>query len=491
MSSLNYIPWLAGGVGLAALENKLIADEIPDPLKTVNLGVGAVTGFLGANPSTRMSALNSLPFKQLGLFGVGAMDKFRRQQQSLVDTNLATAGINKDTARLQQDDAGDRKAMALAFLLPALVGSGALAYYAYNKGHKSAPSSRFQTVDSKGAPKGRRRVKIEVPASALPDEFFSSLINVDDNSKAFTRVQEKSEAPSRKRASTDRSIPGMVWDTAQEFTGLPSVARSVREMGDATAQGVAGNYGEAARYGGAAVGNAAMGALGLQTMPWLLGKALTQKRLADWRNSRNFSTSGFLEPKLPHIGNWIWRHSFGNQLSPEQAKVRQGMSAARVAAGGKPLDMRGALDRARDIKFRYDPKRFAWSSPTAAKPYSFGSMFNRLLTEAPAGARSTGILGRAADIGRFGANRAVNAAYWTHQLARRNPMASLFALGLPLSGLGIIKDDDNLNAARAAGAANSFFTAPSRNGRPVSQTLDSILGLIGGNQPHPVVGQLR
>jgi len=490
MSSLNYIPWLAGGVGLAALENKLIAEEIPDPLKTVNLGVGAVTGFLGANPTTRTAALNSLPFKQLGLFGVGAMDKFRRQQQSLVDTNLTTANINKDTARLHQDDAGNRKAMALAFLLPALVGSGALAYYAYNKGQRSSPGSRFQTVDSKGAPKGRRRVKIEVPASALPDEFFSSLINVDDNSKAFTRVQEKSEAPVRKRASADRSIPGMVWDTAQEFTGLPSVTRSLREAGQATAQGVAGNYDEAGRYGLASAGNLAIGALGAQTMPWLLGKMLTQKRLADWRNSRKFSPSGFLDPKLPHIGNWIWRHSFGNQLSPQQAKARKAMSATSMAAGGKAVDMRGALDRARDIKFRYDPRRFAWSNPAAAKPYSLGSVFNRLLTESPGGA-STGILGRAADIGRYGANRAVNAAYWTHQLARRNPMASLFALGLPLSGLGSIKDDDNLNAARAAGAANSFFTAPSRNGRPVSQTLDSILGLIGGNQPHPVVGQLR
>ena len=70
-------------------------------------------------------------------------------------------------------------------------------------------------------------------------------------------------------------------------------------------------------------------------------------------------------------------------------------------------------------------------------------------------------------------------------------MASLFALGLPLSGLGTIRDDDKLNQARAEGAASSFFTVPSRNGRPVSQTLDSILGLIGGNQPHPVVGQLR
>lgn len=339
------IPYAAGGAGMAALENKYVGDNLPPELKHVNTGIGLGTGLMLAshNPEMQTAALTSIPLKEMALFGIGGMDRFRRSQQALTDTHLRTARIGEDTARMEHDDAGSRKRMALAFLVPALAAGGALGYEGYlkyKKKHEAGPK-RFQTVGSKGTRRQSQRVRIDIPPSALPKEFYQSLGQVEDDPRTYTAVQEKRpmgnrstsrfvtpdelnevtrtrgmtrsasagapmkvpfkdlfkpdpkrkdltykfKAPGVKSAYAQRddrpSLLSMLGHGAVEATGVPSLVRGVREAGYGMNTLGEGDYRNAGRYGLSSAADLGLGALGLR---WgvapVLGRMFGRGRLS-------------------------------------------------------------------------------------------------------------------------------------------------------------------------------------------------------------------
>ena len=555
------LPFAAGGVGLSLLENKLLGENLPEPVKRVNLGLGATQGALLADPGTRAQALASLPMKQMALVGLGSLDRFRRSQQGLVDTNLRTAKLNERTARIMGRDAGGRKALMAAFLLPALVGGGAAGYMAFDKYRKShRASSRYDTIASSGKPPSHQKIRIDIPPGALPKGFYDSLSGIGNSDRAFTRLEEqgggvgKRLAKLEERRDPDRKLRKaaalykaaygapqhhgllpILGNMAWEFTGIPSFDRAVRDTGGAYSSLESGDHQNALRYGAGALGNAAMGAVALRTgMYPVLGKLLGKARLGGViaRNPAGRLGSGFA---FPGTARHIFRNAFGNELSPlldEAGNVRV-TGAQRMAnrhafntalrsggpnpvtgkafeEGAKPLDMAGPLDRARNIKFRYDPNKFAWDNPSAPNPVfpgsvrgspiraaqnRMGAMFNRFLTN-PAG-RTTpppqGLPGQLFNLARYGANRAVNAGYWGTQFARRNPNLSLTALGMPLAGKGVLQDKANMDADREAlqGYVPDYARNQGPYGMPISSALSGLLGGVGQDVNKPLRDQVQ
>lgn len=486
----NYIPWALGGLGLASLENSQIAPDLDPGLKTLNLALGAGTGLLAADPSHRMHALSTLPFKQLGLFGIASIDKLRKQQQSLVDANLGIAKIQHGTANIERDSAAGANRKALMFLIPALLGGAGLGYYAWNHRKKPQQPSRFSTLGEKGKRRSSQRIRIDVPPSAFPDDFLASLVNVDDNPQAYSRYMDKA-------AST---WPGMLADWAKETTGIPAIGRVGQDASQAFAHLDSGDPNEADRYLAGTLGNTALAAstLNTTTLP-LLGWMLKRPRLEAWKN-----TKGLLNPnqftRFPTIGKLLYNRAYGNSMLPAQAARRQ----------ARGLSMTGAVDRARNIKYRYNPDRFAWKPPGALNSNPFGPqpkspyisqtgnaiknaplnmgrssilgpMFDKFLTAPKTVPRSW--MGHVANTGRYGLNRGVNALYRGAMMARRNPNMSLFALGLPLSMMGVDKDKEQAAAAESKlkGLLPSWSQNRAPGGIPVSAGLSSFLGMFGGD----------
>lgn len=204
--------WGLGGTALAAAENKYLGDLLPEELKKVNLGVGFTTGLLARNRRHRGKALGSLPFKQLGLFGVGEAAQARRERSGLMNldldrarTELATARTNQQGAegRALREQAGIDTEKARNWILGilgggAVLGGGALAYDALSADRKT-PRRRASTarVGEKGRTSrtpDKLRVRIDVPTASAPPELINSLINLDDNRRARTVYETKSAA---------------------------------------------------------------------------------------------------------------------------------------------------------------------------------------------------------------------------------------------------------------------------------------------------------
>ena len=544
-------PYVAGGVGLAALENKYIGDNLPPELKNINLGIGGTTAAMMAsdNPAMQIAGISAIPMKEMALFGMGSMDKFRRSQQELTDTNLATAKLHHQAAELESGTAGSGTRRALMFMIPALLGSGALAYYASQ--HKKKENPRFSTVGESGVRTGNQKVRIDLPPSALPKEFYSALAGIERSPKQHTRIQAREPADLPKAAtvkaamqdeSADYKPPGIlsrIGGIAGDVTGISPLARFFKERAAAAGALSAGDYDNAARYQMGSYGNLAGAALGLRFGAYPLAAALLkQPRLASWitRNPggvRNFINSqaagkgvnefrnlkamvggvgakaitgapSLFSPRqfteFPTFGKWIYNATFRNQMAPEQIARRQAVNADLAASGamrpsssgGGPsrLSMEDVSDRALNLKYRYNPKKFSWSDPTPSNSI-FGNLFNNTLTRSDT--PSTTAPGRLLDVLRYGGNRAVDTAYRTRQFINRHPYATLTAASMPLSMMGLQKDEDDEQRARES--VKPYLPDWAHNkgpyNMPVTGTMSNLLSMFGGGGGSPLAAQLQ
>ncbi len=491
------LPWVAGGVGVAALENKLVGENLPPELQHVNLGIGGVSGLLAANPSHRAQVLSSLPFKQMGLFGIGAVDKLRRQQQELTDTNLATAKIHQNTAAMEGSNASGRAKQVAAFLIPALLGSGALAYYAYNN-RKKQKAKGYETVGQRGtANRDHRKIKIDVPASALPPEFFSSLVHADDTPRSRIRFMEKAamfNGESLGDAWDDSFLgrltgraskaPDSMWNSGavrtmrdagglgMEFTGLPTLGRTVKDLGLGLGHQSGTNEGTGSRYllagaGGALMSGAALksgilplaakligpGRLMRQIRPDTLGKAIT----GPVTGTPNLA-QGLLNT-IAGRGLTAAEHAALANPATRDATFK---SLKNTLGGNRQL-----LEKMNDLKYKFTPRAF---NP--------GKVPTTLAGEAFQGARR-GLHG-ASELGRRGYN-----------FARRHPYLSAYGIGTPLALMGTLRDEDKYRDLVAR--TKDYLPNPPKYGpwrMPLSSQLAQMLSNVGSEGMPAVANQV-
>lgn len=458
-------PYAAGGAGLAALENRFIAPEIPDELKRVNLGIGGITGYLmtSPDPKIRMAALASVPTKQLGLFGIGALDKFRRQQQALVDANLGIAHINRGTAQSQANNAANAGRLALMFLIPALAAGGAIGYMGYERFKKRKERvPRYKTVGEKGRSRSGQKIRIDVPATALPAEFFDALTDVDENPRAHTRLLKlmngSKGAPALDKAAAEAlekcsaadqstSIPKMLGSLAYEFTGIPGATRTMKDIGLGASAYTGDDLSEAGRYGTSAAANALLTLLTLRTGTLPIVGHLMGRRFLEHQMK---GIPGVTQARfMPNLAKTIHRWSYGPGFGPSVAK-------------GK-----------------VDPMRYAWEGATVKNPF-----FQQLFTKRPAPVTPT-LTGNLYNAARYGGNRLVNLAYRTKQLGVRHPILSALALGIPFAGLGSQRDEDRAEQTRRdlAGWVPSWEQQKGPMGMPLSSTFAGFMNALGGSDP--------
>ena len=513
------IPTFATGVALGALENKAIAPDMDPGLQYVNALLGGLTALGIKNPETRNAVMSGLPFKQLALFGVNAADKLRMQQQSLVDANLGIANINKTTAGLQQSNAAGAKSMQLAFLLPALAAGAGLGYLGYDKWkHLNKPIPRYATTGEKGRDSSSRsKIRIDIPSSAVPDDFYRSLSNPDEGSKAHIRLlslmnpgqrkqllrkayedmpeeEQGKVAAFLKKAYADEervSIPRVAWDIGTELTGLPSLWRSAQDTGHAVGGAMTDDWGQAARYGAAGLGGAmiGLGALGghlpFTRIPLglasLAARAIGPRRLAAHVGGATATAAGVnavgSASRFPRL--------FRSLLSfPRTAQWLSKHTPAGEAAG----------EAARAHRFAYNPEAYAWSGAPKMPPGFIGprtdvgvggrssvinALYNRFLTAPSTG--PTTLPGHMLQLGRYGANRMLQGGHWANQLIRRNPNSSMMLAGAPMALMGV--DRDNRMADEARTAMKSYLPNWQRRqgyfGMPVSDVMAKSFQALG------------
>ena len=203
---------LGTGIGtlLAALENKYIADGLPGPLKHINLGIGGMTGAaatLGGRTALA-TALLSVPIKQMGLFGIGSLEKSRQQQRDLMGLQLDRAKVDLDAALTKAKGQKGRDIAGALAALGLVAGGGALtAYTLDNKKYtnymeqkerekeerrKKKEEAAISGVKGK-ASRGRENldIRIKVPASDAPASLLQSLVDLDEANKARTTFKLK------------------------------------------------------------------------------------------------------------------------------------------------------------------------------------------------------------------------------------------------------------------------------------------------------------
>lgn len=556
--------WGAGGAGLSLLENASLLKDQPEEIKHINTVLGAVTGaaMSSKDPKVKATALLSWPIKQMALAGVGKAEQFRQDQSALLDKKMQAAEIDLAAAEARRRAASGNKVLAYSFLIPAILGGGGLAYYAWNKRKRENQAGRYATVDEHGRQHGKKRVKIEVPASALPDAFFDSLVNVEDNPMSRVQLQEqrlngngrpkrasaRSINPEDEQAYSDMwkrhwsnpaglplpepasppSLPGQIGRFAADFTGVPSAIQGLQEIGSSGDAMAEGRHKDIGRYALAGLGNLGMGLSGMNlvTAP-ILGKLLGRERMRNWINNQSgkgltsATRLGAIDRQtatMPSLARWIYRRSWGNDLD-KTVKSRGGGPAMSQGEFRKMKGMgtRGGYDRARDIRYRYNPDLFAWDrqavekkfealnksratpritsggstmTGTALKVPEPGMLFKTLLTKGK-GAPST-FWGSGLEMARFGANRGVNTAYRAAMLARRNPNMAMLLASLPVAGLGLERDKhrqegvDNLLRS----ALPDYASRKGYGGTPISGTLSNLLGMVGANPAPAIQSQL-
>ena len=494
------LPWIAGGLGVSALENKVVGENLPDELKNVNLGIGGVSGLLAANPAQRAHVLSSLPFKQMGLFGIGALDRLRKQQQSLTDTNLATAKIHRQTAAMEGANAGSKAKIMAAFLVPALLGSGALAYHAWNQ-RKKKKLEGYKTVGQRGVGSGSaRKVKFDIPASALPPEFFTSLINADESPRSRMRVLEKQamyngggedlstaandsflgrlfhragQIPHNIAQSKPVSNAGNAASLGWEFTGLPTVGRTVKDTGLGFGSEAGGQHGVGHRYLAAGLGGALLSGVALKTgiMP-MLAKGFGPGRLMRQIKPDTLGKK-LMQPitGMPNLAQMLHNTAGGRALTAaehaalENPATRDATHAAlRNTLGGN----RQLVDKMRDLRFQHVPRPFV------------------------PGTTPTTLLGEAGLAGRKAVHGVKELGRRSYNFVRRHPYISSTVAGTPLAGLGTMRDDSkyrdwlNKNGPMQAN--------PPQHGDwrlPISSQLALMLSNVGSNGQPAVSRQIQ
>lgn len=471
-----WLPTSAAGVGLAALENKYIVPDLDPGLKKVNLGIGGITGYLWSSPDpkVRMAALASLPFKEMGLFGISAADKLRKQQQSLVDANLAVASINKATAETQHSNVGSQGRRALMYLLPAILAGGGIGYLAYDRWKKNkAKIPRWQTTGERGVRRTSQKVRIDVPTSALPQEFFTSLARSDESPKAYTRLMEMAqEEPKeakellRKWAAAEEqrfSLPRFLGETAADLTGIPGTLRAVKDLGRGASEYVADEkyrqpgrqFQEAGRYGLGALGN-----LMLTLASARVGAGLAGKMMPNLLKAQMGLVPGIKPGMFRTLAKPFWKWGPGYE--------------ATIAA--------------RNLKHAYDPMRFAWSGGTSRNP-----LYRSLLSERPIKPGTVpSVTGQLYDTARYGANRLFNLGYRGEQMFHRYPVMGPTLLGLPLAGLGSQRDERLLNEARKQYQSVPDWERNRGPGNiPVSSAFAGLMSAMGQDRSKGIKAQLQ
>ncbi len=520
-ASKNPIPYILGGLGLAALENKYIGNELPPELKNINYGLGGITGYLMRSPDehVRYLALGSLPFKQLGLFGIGAADKLRKQQQSLVDANLGVADINRQTAETQRSNAGSTKAMQALFLLPALAAGAGLGYLGYEKWRKNRNQNpRFKTVGERGrAP--RSKIRIDIPTSSVPPEFFKSLSTPDESNRAHVRLMalmdpenrqqsldesmagmsdderskvatflEKNAAPDNERVT----IPRLLWDFGTEATGIPSAFRAAHDVGAGYGSFLNEDGKQTARYGLGALGNTALALASMRmglapATRWLVGG----RRLAQHANKIGplvAGGAGAIDRALgfktlgasPKFFRFPWMAKWVNKWTEEYPETVAAMKDRHA----------------------YNPQAFAYEGPGSAAPIMRPSQANpgtMLSMEAGAGGESpvvnqlykrfltapskapVTLPSHLLNLTRYGANRSLQGAYGLRRAMGRYPNASLLAGGIPLAMLGTEKDRGLEESAHRslAGTLPNWAANRGSYGMPLTGSVNKIFQTLG------------
>jgi len=492
------LPWILGGIGVSGLENKLVGEHLPPELKNVNLGIGGVTGMLASNPEHRFAALSSLPLKQMGLFGIGAIDRLRQQQQNLTDTNLATARINQRTAAIEGQNSGSKAKMLAAFLAPALLGGGALAYYAWNQRKKQRPEG-YKTVGSRGEPNSSRKVKLDIPASALPPEFFSSLIRADNSPRGRVRVLEKAAAynggedlnqaasnsflgrlfhragqiPKNLAASKPVGTAGDIGNLGWELTGLPTVGRTAKDTGLGFGSQAGGQHGVGNRYLAAGLGGALLSGVGIKTgiLP-MMAKMVGPGRLMRQIKPNTFGKA----LRAPITGMPNFAQTLHNTVSGRALTAVEHAALANPATRDATYQtLRNTLggnrnleDTMRNLKFQFTPKSYV------------------------PGATPTTLLGEAAQAGGRALHGTKELGRRGYNFIRRHPYMSSTAAGLPLASLGTLRDEDKYRDWLAHNGP--LAPRPPEHGAwrlPLSSQLAAMLSNAGSGGVPAVAGQIQ
>lgn len=507
------LPWIAGGVGLGALENKYISDQLDPNLKKINLAVAGTTGALlgSGNTAARIAGLSGIPLKEGLLFTVAGQEKFRKAQQALTDTNLETAQTSQETARIQKAQAQGHKHLAESFLVPAGLGAGALAYYAYNQRKHPSQASKYQVVGQKGQMSaGRQRIKIDVPSSAIPPEFFRSLTNAENTGTARTRFLER--RPTKKAASSapvDPTTYGLsdyardswpgglmrnidtdgreavhskpvrlaktIGSAALNLTGLPFAARAAKDFGSGLGYMSAGQSDVGTRYLAGGLGNAALGypAIGFG-MGDIAANTIGRSRLLRAIEPTAPSMLGRARQRYitntPNISQWLLNHVGRNLKGPERDEVTSLMaSGGEQAVKDRFLNQpdlkgnRGLLNVIRDEKYKFVPR--PWD-PTTSVPKSIpGELLH-----------TTKWLGHGVS----------ENARRLALLARRSPNMTMSLAGMPLSTMGGGFDRENMLSAAAQTQPQN--EAPNDT---IPNSLQSLLNNVSSNKQMPVASQLR
>ena len=495
----------AGGVGMAALENKYVGNNLPPELKNVNLGVGGATGVMLAsrNPAMQIAGLGTIPIKQMGMFAIGGMDRFRRQQQALTDTNLATAKVNETTALQQKDNAGSQRLMELAFLIPALAGGGALAYNAFDQWKKRhAKQNRLETIGSAGARRPSQRVRIDLPPSALPSSFYQALANSETSPSGYARLQTKGASAkaasgwsqnlqdahptlqlfqqNRPQSRVGQAL-GLLKDIAWQTSGIPAIGNAARDAGKTFSSLNDGDYSNASRYGMSGAGNAALGVLALRFGGLgMLGKILGRARLGgvarsgalakDMPAMRRLFDAGEIKRQMgtaPTMARSINKWGFGDELGPtylsKEAPVQSHIdktippatgaftgSERGYVPGTERMSQRGdiAAEKGFGSSFTRNPMRRALDMEGRYDPKRYAwqnpttssALFRGALS---AGNRPMGrsLITQGLEVPKYLANRAVNAGYWGKQFVKRHPVATGWTALPVVGGTGVVADD--------------------------------------------------
>lgn len=517
------LPYMAAGTALAGLENKYVGENLPEELKKVNYGIGAATGALFGlgGREAQIAALSGLSIKQMGMFAVGQADKFRKQQQELTDTNLGTARINQETAKIDQANSNKATAKSLAFLVPAMLGAGSLAYYVRNHAKKKT-TDRYQMTGSSGAPVKSKKIKMEIPQSALPASFFEELAKAEGNDRSYSQVWEKQPVkaatmvdPSSRvglNEAIDKSWIGKaiqegddittsignsapvkalktVGGIAAEFTGIPTAIRAARDLGSAA--GYAGTSGPgntdtAARYAVSGLGNTLMA---IPSIRWgvapIAGKLIGGHRLLRAVGKHpGLASDGALTglrrklvTNTPISSKWLLNHMMANRrLTKEEiAALRDPATRAAMKAellnNGNParnlIGNREVHDVLMEEKYKFVPKPFSSSGPKT-------------------------LPGEVLHAGRYATHVGTENARRLALLMRRNPNASMLFAGMPIASLGEVRDQEEIEKREAE---LSKTLAPGENGMPgnmpVSSNLQHMFYSMTSPQQSHVLQQIR
>jgi len=199
----------AAGVGVSEYENRsLLEGQQGHGLDRINNGIGAITGMLVASkdPKAKLVGLGGIALKQMQLMQTNQLKRFTDLQIPVAKTNLETAGIANDTARVLSEKAKSMSPQdigALGLAGAGLAGAGGLGYYLYKTlgAGKEKPVSKIKYT----APtprEGQLEMEIDNTPQALSKQLYDSLRR---DAKRRLRAEAKENIRHRPGFKEDRS----------------------------------------------------------------------------------------------------------------------------------------------------------------------------------------------------------------------------------------------------------------------------------------------